>query len=108
MRNLLNTTPDTPFNTINDVINRLATDIIKKKEQLLKERMDVHNLPWTEDFIKEHISCIVREGDSFDHFWFNFGKPDAIRLLSIERESVMPDIINEDFSYKMKAEYRYY
>lgn len=96
------------LNIANKAIERMATDMIKMKEQLLKQRMDVHNLPWTEEFIKEHISHIAKEGDDFDHFWFNFGKPDAIRLISIKRDSEMPDIIQEDFTFKLKAEYKYY
>lgn len=96
------------MNLMNSAINRLVSQIMNGKEHLLKERIEALNMPWDTGFLKEHVSCVMQIGDPYEHYWFNYGKPDAIRLLSIENNPEMPEIFSEDFSYKVKAEYKYY
>jgi hypothetical protein len=108
MEELLNTPINEGVSYIDEVMKQVCNDISQKKDQLLRERMGDHGMPFTEEFLKEHVSIVCQPGSTFDHFWYNYGKPDAVRLISIERDSLPPPLINDGYSIKINAEYRYY
>lgn len=100
--------PNEPYASLaEDATRRFGAEIGHGIDEIFKNAFIKNGLPTDEEFIKNNCSLIIQEGDEFQHCWYHYGKPDAIRIISIERE---PDIsmIEEIGSYKMKAEYNYY
>jgi hypothetical protein len=83
-------------------------DVAQKKESAIREAFEKLGFKLYEpDFIKTHVQIIIKEGDPFEHYYYNYGQPGEVRVISIDR---MPHIetIEENFSTKMVASYRAY
>jgi hypothetical protein len=91
----------------NETNTRFAEGLAKEMDDTIRKAFIEKNLSVDEDFIKEHCSCVTDMGDEFHHYWYHYGKADAIRIISIEKE---PNIsyTEEMGSVKMKADMRYY
>ncbi len=90
-------------------INQYLSFFIRMDSVLLNALIS-NGLPTDTDFIKENITRVQIEGDGFDHYWFHFDQPDAIRVVSIERSpEIKFDVHREGpielINTKMEAKY---
>lgn len=106
-RELLNN--EEPFNStyISRVNKSVAEGFVHEKEEVIKAAFVKNNILYEEEFIKQHISVINQEGDCFEHYWYNWGEPDAMRIISIEKQPRF-DYVEENFGLKLRAEANYY
>jgi hypothetical protein len=64
-----------------------------------------------DDTIKEHVTRIVKDEDSFEHYFYKYGTDEQKRIISIEKDPKFPsmgDVLNTDYCYKLEATWRYY
>lgn len=92
---------------IGQIMTDFAKEIAKKTDDIIKDTLIKKGFPADEEFIKEHVSCIVYECEDFNHIWYHFGQPDAIRIISIERNP-NTSLFDTVDPCKMKWELRYY
>jgi hypothetical protein len=88
----------------------LCENFIKKEDDLVKQRLiDCGFDPEDHEFIKDNMQRIIREGDEFIHYYYHFGQPDEIRIISIQRHIDTPPLkLSEPFENKMTISKKYY
>lgn len=104
---LLATQPPMEYTLMSQISKTFAEEIAGKTDEIIKAAFTEKGFPADEKFIKEHVSFVKYEGDEFDHIWYHFGEPDALRIISIERKQ-NTSLFNEDEQCKLKWEVRYY
>lgn len=96
------------FSFIGDLMTRYWQTAVQKKEALIKERLQRAGLDITDDFVKENLQRVIFEDDpEFEHFYYRFGEPDSIRLISISGWKY-DQPTGDDFVTKMTASFYYY
>jgi hypothetical protein len=96
---------------IDQALGNLYRSFIEKQDEILLKRLeDLGFDPNDHEFIKENMQRIIIEGNEFEHFYYHYGQPDEIRILSIQREIDHPplDLRNPDFNNKMTISKKYY
>jgi hypothetical protein len=91
----------------NECIKRVGTDLMRNHDEIIKNAFVSKNLSITEDFITKNVSKIQRDGDRFEHIWYHFDQPDAIRIISIEKD-IKLTYAEENGVWKVRAEQAYY
>lgn len=88
----------------------LCESFVKKEDDLVKQRLiDCGFDPNDHEFIKANMQRIIFEGHEFEHFYYHYGQPDEIRILSIQRHIDSPPLkLNEPFGNKMTISKKYY
>jgi hypothetical protein len=80
---------------------------LQTEDEVVKSAFIENGLLYSDGFIKEHCACIRQEGDPFEHVWYHFGRPDAKRIISIEKDFRF-SLGEENGNYKLRGEKRYY
>lgn len=92
---------------ISQAMTSFAKEIANKTDDVIKAAFAEKGFPVDEEFVKGHVSRITYECDDFDHIWYHFGQPDAVRIISIERHP-NTSLFDAADPCKMKWELRYY
>jgi hypothetical protein len=92
---------------------QVSTSLSVQKEIILLQKLrEAGFLLITPEFVKEYISVLYRDGDICEHWYYNYGKPDSKRIISISREPKITygwnvdDLFNNN--YTVRAEIQYY
>lgn len=65
-------------------MNELNAGFLKKKDEVVKEALIRAGFdPENTEFIREHMQLVKIPFDNFEHFWYHFGQPDAVRIISV-------------------------
>lgn len=96
-----------PYSFINEFNKRMVNDLVKSEDDTIKAAFVKAGFVITEELIREHCERIHVEGERFEHIYYHFGQPDEKRIISMEREIHM-SWVEENGSYKMRAEKKYY
>lgn len=62
----------------------------KKRSDLIKNRLKEVIIDIEEkdaDWINEHLSVIIKEGENYSHYYYDFGKDTEVRIISIQRNA---------------------
>lgn len=76
--------------------NRSVDNVLK--EAFVKVGIDIDDL----GSISGRFTRIVKDGDKFDHFFIDYGKPNEKRIVSIER---MPEIKQDGNKYTVSCKF---
>lgn len=94
-----------------EVSRRLYEGFFKEKDKAILSALMDKGFPTDEVFIKENMECVTYEEETeFEHYWYHFGQPDAVKVISFEREPrfelVQPnDPIKNNFKQTVEAKY---
>lgn len=62
----------------------LHRDFIDKQDAVIREAITSAGFdPYDMEFIRANFQRVSMPEDSFEHFWYHFGQPDAKRIISI-------------------------
>lgn len=93
-------------------LNRqITSELVNKTDSVLKEALEKKGFDTKDhDFIKNNFQVIIKEDDpDFEHYYFHFGEPDEIRILSIQRiPTISFSDCYEDGMIKVHADQKYY
>jgi hypothetical protein len=97
----------------NNSAKQVGTSLSVQKEIILLQKLrEAGFLLVTPEFVKDHISVLYQDGDICEHWYYNYGKPDCKRIISISREPKIThgwnvdDLFNNN--YTVRAEIQYY
>jgi tRNA U34 2-thiouridine synthase MnmA/TrmU len=98
--------PDADLPALHDEVMQKSHDsFLQREDEIIKKAFTDKGFACTEDFIKAHC-CIVDDG-KFRHIWYHFGEPDAVRIVSFEKE-MQTRIEEADGTWKFTIEQKYY
>ena len=91
---------------INEMINSMA---IKDDSVIVAAIKEKGFDPNDREFLTLHIQKIIPEGDPFEHYYYNYGQPDEIRIISFEKDFTFEQVTDEKTnSVTLKVSRKYY
>lgn len=96
---------------IDSVMFDFYKKVIDKKEELIKQALINNDIDPTDlNYLGQHLDMVIIEGDPFEHYYFDYGKPTGVRLISFKKlwsnSPTHPD--NLDNLFKISIDIQYY
>ena len=88
------------------IANSFAKNHFKQVDALIKSALEKNGLDCNDtEFLKSNVTRIDKSGEDFEHWYFRFGQPDEVRLISFQKQ---PDIKFSDDHLKATTTMNYY
>lgn len=110
-KEMLEDLPDPRSNTfIQNITADFLTQLLNKSDNVIEEALIKNGIDITDiQYLKDHISRVIKEGDKFEHYYLDYGTPNEKRIVSIQRNAEITTTFDEDKNkYTVLASHNYY